>query len=88
MWNGSELSRLGGFALEGSLAGWGVGGFCGRASVGVSGLVSVIEAGRLFAEGLEPGRPGAESADLLRGGFGDEVAHEGNFIADRLRCSD
>ena len=43
----------------------------------MGGLGGVVEFGGLFAEGLEPGRLGAESADLLRGGFGDEVAHVG-----------
>ena len=72
-----QRRRLSGFALEGSFAGRGVGGFCGGACVGVGGLGGVVESGGFFAEGLEPGRLGAEAADLLRGGFGDEVAHVG-----------
>lgn len=73
---------LGGFALEGGLLGGRVAGFGGGTGVGVGGLARVFLVRGLFAEGLETGGLGAESADLLRGGFGDEVAHERNFIAD------
>lgn len=43
----------------------------------MGGFALVVEPGCFFAQGLEPGCFGAESADLLRGGFGDEVVHRG-----------
>lgn len=68
---------LGGFALEGGLLGGSLVGFRGGACVGVGGFGLVVELGGFFAESLEPGSLGAESADLLCGGFGDEVVHGG-----------
>lgn len=72
-----------GFALEGGFSGGGVVGPCGWAGGAVGGLGGVLEASSFFAEGLEPGGLGAESADLLRGRLGNEVAHEGDFIVFR-----
>ena len=79
-----KLLKLSGFALEGSLAGWSVAGFCGGARGVLSGLCGVFEASGFFAECLETGRLGAESADLLSVRFGDEVAHVGILSGDGL----
>src|SRR5690348_2333959 len=79
-----KLLKLSGFALEGSLAGWSVAGFCGGARGVLSGLCGVFEASGFFAECLETGRFRAESADLLSVRFGDEVAHVGILSGDGL----
>lgn len=68
---------LGGFALEGGLAGGGFGGPGGGAGVGVGGFGAVVELGGFLAHGLQTGGFGAESADLLSAWFGDEIAHVG-----------
>lgn len=52
----------------------------------MGGLGGVVEPGGFLAEGLQPGSLGAESADLLRGRFGDEVGHVGILSRGGFSC--